>query len=355
MGNLCVGNSRALDSASTARAPRDYRTNKSSSQARGATDVGRSQQGSLSTRSQTSTIFQEANAAATSRESRLSSIIRKMQVLTVTGPSAPRTNTEKQASLERNLFSAREAITEVKSLTTASLNRPSTCFTHLERDQAGKITSATIKSEMEAPVAQFKKTRNMARVAQSLQTHALESDGVNMTDLRKNALKMKSMVKLLHENAQAAAPSQVVANCGENAYLAFDLMAKKEDNPTLEIVRLASNGEPITAYEADTNNPIFLENGPDHVFVLIGRDTEDSEITDPRTWNSDAVICDAWAQRSYPASDIRQELGILSGVTGVSNDDTVPIQTELIMAQEAETNYDPHPQVLHPPISPFED
>jgi len=74
MGNLCVGNSRALESASTARARRDYPTNESSSQARGTADVGRSQQGSSATRSQISAIFQEANDTAATRGQNLSSV-----------------------------------------------------------------------------------------------------------------------------------------------------------------------------------------------------------------------------------------------------------------------------------------
>lgn len=45
----------------------------------------------------------------------------------------------------------------------------------------------------------------------------------------------------------------------------------------------------------------------DHVFVVIGR-AEDSDPTKPETWGPDAVVCDAWSNKVYPATDIMQHL-----------------------------------------------
>ena len=47
---------------------------------------------------------------------------------------------------------------------------------------------------------------------------------------------------------------------------------------------------------------VFLDNG-DHAFVVIGRDPH-SDINDFTTWGENAVICDPWGQRYFPASDI---------------------------------------------------
>lgn len=46
---------------------------------------------------------------------------------------------------------------------------------------------------------------------------------------------------------------------------------------------------------------IYLVNG-DHVLLLLGR-AANSNINQPATWGDDAVICDAWSGKVYPAED----------------------------------------------------
>lgn len=47
--------------------------------------------------------------------------------------------------------------------------------------------------------------------------------------------------------------------------------------------------------------------GDDHGFVVIGR-TRGSDLALPSTWGDDAVVCDAWANKVYPASQIFDRL-----------------------------------------------
>ena len=45
----------------------------------------------------------------------------------------------------------------------------------------------------------------------------------------------------------------------------------------------------------------------DHVFVVINRDLN-SDINSPEKWGDQAIICDAWANDCYPATEIYKQL-----------------------------------------------
>lgn len=74
-------------------------------------------------------------------------------------------------------------------------------------------------------------------------------------------------------------------NCGENAGVAF--------------VYLYDRGVFPIDFMAATNH--------DHAFVVIGRD-EGGDETRPEGWGKDAVICDPWDGKCYPASDFRASM-----------------------------------------------
>lgn len=52
---------------------------------------------------------------------------------------------------------------------------------------------------------------------------------------------------------------------------------------------------------------VFRLKGGDHVFLVIGRRYGSLE-NDPKTWGDDAVICDPWANKYYPAKEYLQKL-----------------------------------------------
>ncbi len=44
-----------------------------------------------------------------------------------------------------------------------------------------------------------------------------------------------------------------------------------------------------------------------HTFVVIGR-VKTSEQEHPETWGPDAVVCDPWDEKAYPASEIQEKM-----------------------------------------------
>lgn len=78
-----------------------------------------------------------------------------------------------------------------------------------------------------------------------------------------------------------------VGNCLEYAKHAMEFL--REEDKTLRI------------------EAMHIKNG-DHVFVVIGR-AQGSKASDFTTWGDAAVVCDAWAGRVFPASEIPEQLG----------------------------------------------
>jgi hypothetical protein len=52
---------------------------------------------------------------------------------------------------------------------------------------------------------------------------------------------------------------------------------------------------------------IFRIEGGNHLFLVIGR-KRNSDVTNPKTWGSSAVVCDTWSGKVYPASHIFMKL-----------------------------------------------
>ena len=86
-----------------------------------------------------------------------------------------------------------------------------------------------------------------------------------------------------------------VGNCGEQASMAFFYLCERHVQ-SLELM--------------------FINNG-DHAFVVLGRKS-DSNISDYTTWGEHAVVCDPWANRYYPASDLQFQLNDLLTEAGCS-------------------------------------
>lgn len=69
-------------------------------------------------------------------------------------------------------------------------------------------------------------------------------------------------------------------NCGEYAAVAFDMLMLTGCRYPIEYAGYRAPG--------------------DHAFVIVGR-AANTNPSDPRTWGSDVVVCDAWAGKVVPA------------------------------------------------------
>ena len=65
--------------------------------------------------------------------------------------------------------------------------------------------------------------------------------------------------------------------------------------------------EHIAEHHPTANAEIFHIEGGDHVFLVIGRD-KNSNPSNPKTWGKNAVFCDPWANKVYPAADYQKHL-----------------------------------------------
>jgi hypothetical protein len=113
--------------------------------------------------------------------------------------------------------------------------------------------------------------------------------------------------------AQAdAAMKHKAGNCEMQSAVAFEFL--KQFQVPLDIIYLqmyAQNASKPTKRLLSSD----IENAkPDHVFVVIGRPKQ----TDPSnylTWGNDAVVCDPWARRAYPAHRLGNELEALGTIS----------------------------------------
>ncbi len=65
--------------------------------------------------------------------------------------------------------------------------------------------------------------------------------------------------------------------------------------------------EHIAEHHPTTHAEVFHIEGGDHVFLVLGRD-KNSNPSNPKTWGKNAVFCDPWANKVYPASDYQKNL-----------------------------------------------
>lgn len=101
---------------------------------------------------------------------------------------------------------------------------------------------------------------------------------------------------------------------------------------------MESYGYPRPTYTetAITNKSAVLDRGPDHVMLVIGRDPS-TDPTSPSTWGETTVICDPWAERSYPVARFNEEMTLLSSTSAGA------VGTTLMHSLGANTPYDPEP------------
>jgi len=113
----------------------------------------------------------------------------------------------------------------------------------------------------------------------------------------------------------------VAGNCDEMGKIAFAKINQNHPDLNPELIKLNdldSAGilmQIPTLRNSITDQPYSLSDGPDHTMVVIGRNP-DTDITNPHTWNPDAVIVDAWAGRTYPVTSIEEEMQLLENVSG---------------------------------------
>ena len=220
----------------------------------------------------------------------------------------------------KNVQLANEAIGYVQNISKVSASRPSHMFSEIARDHAGRIVPlnahgemSTFKPEARQHMSVMRAIRDEADRHARLQIDSEQAKGAHLTRYEQYVISTRHTIAVLLEKAKSMGPDQLVANCSEKAFLAFDLLANKEENPQLDVVKLANTAE-VTAVAAITGEPSHLERGPDHALLVIGRDPN-SDIADPGTWGDDTVICDPWAKRAYAVSAFKEEMELLASTT----------------------------------------
>jgi hypothetical protein len=246
----------------------------------------------------------------------------------------------------KNVQLANEAIEYVQNLSKVSSTRPSHMYSQIVRDGMGKVIKQDQdgKQTIRKPIAdQHSRMLNEFRagVLKVSRAHAddAQTKGANLTKHERFVMLLRRANAGLLENAKSMGADQLVANCSERAMMAFDLLANKNDNPQLDVVGL-TQGEGVKAFAAFTGEPHHLARGPDHVFLLIGRNPE-SDIADSDTWGDDTVICDAWAKRTYAVSAFKEEMALLSSTT---NGQT---RCDPLISWPANTPYNSDPTVIY--------
>ena len=113
--------------------------------------------------------------------------------------------------------------------------------------------------------------------------------------------------------AQAdAAIKHKVGNCEMQSAVAFEFL--KQFKVPLDIVFLQMYSLNATKSTKKLASKELEDARPDHVFVVIGRPKQ-TDATNYETWGRDAVVCDAWARRAYPAHRLGNELDALATIS----------------------------------------
>lgn len=95
---------------------------------------------------------------------------------------------------------------------------------------------------------------------------------------------------LFYEQVISVTSKYSIGNCGELVYQTLDYLLLKKLNIKAEVYT--------------------IENG-NHQILVLNRDVN-SNPSDPATWGDNAVICDPWANKVYPAQEYRDQLKAVS-------------------------------------------
>ena len=151
------------------------------------------------------------------------------------------------------------------------------------------------------------------------------------------AVPNKSLVRMIKRPVRAVKLARL-GNCGEFSDLVLNYLRKKN----------VAYAEKCTII--DETLPSAAQSG--HVIVVIGRDPR-SDTNKPETWGKNAVICDAWANKYYPVSEIYDQLQCYRHEVGNSMPNVVYPYTKggkekLIFtdAIKAETNEEYQKQII---------
>jgi len=227
-----------------------------------------------------------------------------------TGVNIDRSNAP-SSPLNDNLFLASLAVGYVKDLTLLSPNKYSSDGGRITHQQL--IQSLDINIEHEDRVGFIEDTMKILDID-------LDEGTANNHRVKQLASTIKDFST--HYNGDLN-HDQIPVSCTGNSSLAFDFVARMKNNPNVEIAQLQS--------PENQNNT-----NPDHAFVIIGRDNY-SNIEDQDTWGENTVICDAWAERSYKASELKDEM---EKIDEFSKGET---NCSLIISHPAHTPYDSSP------------
>ncbi|MBV4457615.1 hypothetical protein KVG96_06590 [Pseudomonas sp. COR58] len=166
-----------------------------------------------------------------------------------------------------------------------------------------------------------------------LRLHSEEGDRV-IEEYRRNNNRGPTEVSWQNEMKlkARAAVSLGAGNCESQSAVAFGYLAALPNHPKLEMMSVDGRALPdpfvvrdwpvlnqaTDRYELEqqihTPTGYVPYEGPDHVFVVINRVA--GQITNPDTWNHNAVVCDPWAKRCYRANRLQLEMQLIGRVTG---------------------------------------
>lgn len=240
----------------------------------------------------------------------------------------------------QNATMAKNAIDYVAAISTVTAYRAKDLYTNTHRDGTGRLVDSTLSAQGSVLKGRLKAYRDLANVRHNIQLAKQDTKGEPLSEAQQKAQLAKHVLAALHETAEKHNADQMPANCYEKALLSFEFMAKRHGNPQLDVVGLTPS-LPRTATHASTGERIFLPRGPDHTVMIIGRSPE-SDVTAPKTWGPNAIICDASNNEFYYAKDL--DLRFAQTVTGSADG---PLIFESVISLPEDGDYDPNPSVLH--------
>ncbi|HTM64503.1 MAG TPA: hypothetical protein VL360_08420 [Gammaproteobacteria bacterium] len=113
------------------------------------------------------------------------------------------------------------------------------------------------------------------------------------------------MRKLILESNARLIEYAEIGNCSEYSFLCLHIMLDLEPNLNAEIFEVVDG---------------------DHIVLVLDRNQESNE-NDYTTWGNDAVVCDAWSGKVYPAYQINENMNVFSSRVFIQDDDRYDVVT----------------------------
>ena len=239
-----------------------------------------------------------------------------------------------------NANMAKNALDYVAKVSTVTAHRAQDLYKSVHRDEEGKLVDMTLSEQGRVLKERLETFRGLADRRHDVQLDVQTRKKRLLSEAQQKAQLAKHVLAAFHETASRRTANQMPTNCYEKALLSFEVIAKRQENPQLDVVGLTPS-LPRTATDARTGEKVFLPRGPDHTVLIIGR-ASGSDVTASNTWGPDAIICDASNNEFYPVKEINSRFA--QSVTGSADG---PLIFESVISLSKNSNYDPNPDILH--------